>query len=59
MTSCLNHPFDLQNSELETYNFKLCEEIDKRLADNKQRIPNDQVMANMDELLDKLAKKAL
>jgi predicted transcriptional regulator len=53
MTSCLNHPFDPQDSELETYSFQLREEINKRLADNKQSIPHDQVMANVDALLDK------
>lgn len=53
MTSCLNHPFDPQDSELETYNFQLREEINKRLTDNKQSIPHEQVMARMDALLDK------
>jgi predicted transcriptional regulator len=53
MTSCLNNPFDPQDSELETYNFQLREEINKRLADNKQYIPHEHVMARMDALLDK------
>ncbi len=57
MTSSLNHPFDPQNSELETDSIQLREYIDKRLADNKQAIPHDQMMANMDSLLDKLLRE--
>ena len=64
MNAVLNHPFDPRVSELgsekeaEAYTLWLRAQIDKRLADNKQAIPHDQVMARMDALLDKLTKKA-
>jgi RHH-type transcriptional regulator, rel operon repressor / antitoxin RelB len=53
MTSSLNHPFDPNNSDAEAYNLWLRAQIDQRLADNKQAIPHDQVMTNMDVLLNK------
>ena len=53
MNADLNHPFDPHSSEAEAYNLWLRKQIDQRLADNKQAIPHDQVMASMDALLDK------
>jgi predicted transcriptional regulator len=53
MTSSLNHPFDSNSSDAEAHNSWLRMQISQRLADNKLAIPNDQVMANMDALLDK------
>lgn len=53
MSADLNHPFDPHSSEAEAYNLSLSKQIDQRLADNKQTIPHDQVMASMDALLDK------
>jgi hypothetical protein len=64
MTTVLNHQFDSRVSEFtseaeaEAYTLWLREQIDQRLADKKQAIPHDQVMARMDALLDKLTKKA-
>jgi predicted transcriptional regulator len=53
MTSSLNHPFDSNNSDAEAHNSWLRMQISQRLADNKQAIPHDQVMANMYALLNK------
>jgi predicted transcriptional regulator len=53
MTSYLNHPFDPNSSDADAYNFWLRKQIDQRLADNKQAIPHDQVMASMDAILDR------
>lgn len=64
MSAVLNHQFDSRVSEFsseadaEAYTLWLRAQIDQRLADNKQVIPHDQVMARMDALLDKLTKKA-
>ena len=64
MSAVLNHQFDSRVSEFsseaeaEAYTQWLRAQIDQRLADNKQAIPHDQVMARMDALLDKLTKKA-
>jgi hypothetical protein len=64
MSAVLNHQFDSRVSEFsseaeaEAYTLWLRAQIDQRLADNKQAIPHDQVMARMDALLDKLTKKA-
>ena len=57
MTSSLNHPFDSNSSDAEAHTSWLRMQISQRLADNKQAIPQDQVMARMDALLDKLTKK--
>jgi predicted transcriptional regulator len=53
MTSSLNHPFDSNSSDAEEHNSWLRMQISQRLADNKQAIPHDQVMASLDALLDK------
>jgi Tfp pilus assembly protein PilF len=64
MSAVLNHQFDSRVSEFsseaeaEAYTLWLRAQIEQRLADNKQVIPHDQVMARMDALLDKLTKKA-
>ncbi len=64
MSAVLNHQFDSRVSEFsseaeaEAYTLWLRAQIDQRLADNKQAIPHDQVMARMDTLLEKLTKKA-
>ncbi len=64
MTSCLNHPFGPQLSEFysekeKAYTLWLQAQIDKRLIDNKQTIPHDQVMARMDAFLGKLTKTSV
>jgi hypothetical protein len=64
MSAVLNHQFDSRVSEFsseaeaEAYTLWLRAQIEQRLADNKQVIPHDQVMARMDALLEKLTKKA-
>ena len=64
MSAVLNHQFNSRVSEFsseaeaEAYTLWLRAQIAQRLADNKQAIPHDQVMARMDALLDKLTKKA-
>jgi hypothetical protein len=64
MTSCINHPFEPQLSEFcfekeKAYSLWLQAQIDKRLIDNKQTIPHDQVMARMDAVLGKLTKTSV
>lgn len=57
------HQFDSNVSEFssateaDVHTLRLRMQIEQRLAENKQFIPHDQVMANVDALLGKLTKK--
>ncbi len=46
-------------TEADVYTLWLRVQIEQRLAENKQSIPHDQVMARMDALLDKLTKASV